>query len=49
MSKKMERFRYKGGCGVYTVGIHILRSTFKQELAWVTDEQLWVISNIILF
>ena len=30
------------------IGIHI-SSHLKEELAWVADEQLWVISTIMLF
>ena len=30
------------------VGVHVLRQ-LKEELAWATDEQLQVISNIMLF
>ena len=47
MSNKMDHFSYKGvamWCMVY-VGIHILRH-LKEELAWVIDKWLWMISNI---
>ena len=42
----MERFIYKGGCGVRE-RMHI--ETFKKELAWVIDKWLRVISNKMLF
>ena len=42
----MECFSYKVDVGY--MGVHILRC-LKEELAWATDKQLWVISNIMLF
>ena len=45
-SNKMERFGYKGGCGVCE---RTRIKTFKEELAWVIDKQLRVISNKNLF
>ena len=46
MSNKTERLSYKGGCGMH--GHNILRQ-LTEELAWATDKQLQVISNIMLF
>ena len=40
----MERFKV----GVASVNIHVSRR-LKEELAWVIDKRLWVISNKILF
>ena len=42
----MERFSYKGGCGVRG---HTRIETIKRKAAWATDKRLQVISNIILF
>ena len=42
----MERFSYKGGCGV-SICKHI--EAFKKELAWAIYKRLRVISNIMLF
>ena len=42
----MERFSYKGGCGVHG---HTISRHLKEELAWATDKWLWIISNIMLF
>ena len=39
----MEHFSYKGGCGV------CVSRLLKEELAWVIDKRLWVISNKMLF
>ena len=38
----MERFSYKGGCGVRDVDVS---RHLKEELAWVINKQLRVISN----
>ena len=46
LSNKTVRFSYKGGCGVLAVHVS---SQLKGELAWATDKQLQVISNIMLF
>ena len=40
----MEHFIYKGGCGIHCC-VHI--ETFRRKAGWTTDEQLWVISNIV--
>ena len=46
MSSKIERFSYKGGCGVHgRTRIKVI----KEELAWATDKRLQVISNVVLF
>ena len=42
----MERFSYKGGCGVCE---RMRIEAFKIELAWVIDKRLWVVSNKVLF
>ena len=42
----MERFSYKGEYGMRGC---ILIETIKEGLAWATDKQLQVISNIMLF
>ena len=42
----MERFSYKRGCDIRDV--RALRR-LKEELAWVIDDWLRVISNIMLF
>ena len=42
----MDHFNYKGGCGVRE-RMHI--ETLKEELAWVIDKRLWIISNKMLF
>ena len=42
----MERFSYKGGCGVHEC---TRIETFKKELAWVIDKRLRVIGNKMLF
>ena len=42
----MERFSYKGGCGVHEC-THI--KALKQELPWATDKRLKVINNKMLF
>ena len=42
----MECFSYKGGCGIRE-RTHI--ETFKEELAWVIDKRLCIISNKMLF
>ena len=43
----MEHFSYKGGCGIHE---HICVSRrLKEELAWVIDKRLRVISNAMLF
>ena len=39
----MERFSYKGGCGVHG---GLVLWCLKEVLAWVTDKQLPVISKI---
>ena len=41
-SNKMERFNYKGECGVLEC-THI--TTFKKELSWAIDKRLWLIIN----
>ena len=46
ISKKMEHFSYKGGCGIHR-HMHISKR-LKQELAWDTDERFWISSNIML-
>ena len=46
ISNKKERFSCKGVCGV--CGCTCIK-VLKSELAWATDKQLWVISNIMLF
>ena len=46
VNNKMERFSLK--VGVVEVGVRIL-SHLKEELAWVVDKRLWVISTIMLF
>ena len=46
ISNKTESFSCKSGCGVH--GCTRIE-TFKEELAWATDKQLQVISNIMLF
>ena len=43
----MERFSFKGGFGIHGT-ICVLRC-LKEELAWATDERLWVSSIIMLF
>ena len=45
-SYKTECFNYKGGYGVHGL-MHI--EAFKEELAWVIDKRLQVISNKMLF
>ena len=42
----MERFSYKGGCGIHE---RMRIETLKEELTWVIDKQLRVISNKMLF
>ena len=42
----MECFSYKGGCGIHE---HTRIEILKEELVWVIDKQLWVISNKMLF
>ena len=42
----MERFSYKGWCGVRKC-MHI--EAFKKELAWAVDKRLWLINNKMLF
>ena len=45
----MERFSYKGGCGAgMPVNVHVPRH-LKEELAWVINKRLRVISNKMLF
>ena len=46
----MERFSYKGVCGVLDIRtyIRVLRH-LREELSWVVDKWLWVISNKMLF
>ena len=46
MSNKTEHFSHKDGCGVH--GCTRIEA-IKEELAWGTDKQLQVISNIMLF
>ena len=41
----MKCFNYKRGCGVLDMGIS---RRLKEELAWVIDEWVWVISNKML-
>ena len=43
---KMERFSYKGGCGV---GERMHIKSLKEELAWAIDKRLQVVSNKMLF
>ena len=38
ISNKTEHFSYKGGCGMHG---RTRIETFKEELAWATDKQLW--------
>ena len=43
----MECFTYRDGCGVRE---HMHIEAFEEEeLAWVIDKRLWVISNKMLF
>ena len=42
----MEHFSYNGGCGISEC---MLTETFKEELAWAIDNQLWLIINKMLF
>ena len=42
----MEHFSYKGVCGVREL---TRIETFKNELSWVIDKRLQVISNKMLF
>ena len=44
MSKKTDRFSYKGGCGICEC-----MCIEAEELAWAVDKQLRVISNKMLF
>ena len=44
MSNKTEYLRYRGGCGLR--GYNVLRQ-LTEELAWATDKQLQVTSNIM--
>ena len=39
-SNKMECFSYRGDCGV--CGRHMRIETFREELPWATDKQLWI-------
>ena len=42
----MERFSYKGGCGVRE---RILSKRLNEELAWAIDKRLRVVSNKMFF
>ena len=44
----MERFSYKGGCGVCEHTRTRIK-VFKRELAWAMDKWLQVISNKIVY
>ena len=48
----MERFSYKGGCGVPAwayMNLRVSARRLKEELAWVIDKRLRAISNKMLF
>ena len=42
----MERFSYKGWCGIHN---HMHIEAFKEELALTIDKQLRIVSNKMLF
>ena len=42
----MERFSYKGGCGICK---HRVSKSLKEELAWAIDKRLQVVSYKMLF